>query len=188
MRNKILGIILMSALGLQLVACGSAEVANAEGVELETVAEAVVESADDAKESEAVAEAPVEAKEESAQTAQETAAQIERYDFEGQYYAGKGNLSITQEAEGKFLIEVWWAIDAASHGEWVMNGTYDEGSQTITYSDCVKHEFTLKDNGEVDTDVTVYSDGTGSIKIVDASTILWNDDMEHVADDVPMTR
>ena len=148
----------------QVVACGSADVASAEGLQVERLDEAEIEtetSTDDA--------------------------QTQDADFVGQYYVGDGNLSILQQEDGNYLIEVWWGINAAQHGEWVMHGKYD-GVDTITYSDCVKHEYTLKDNGEVDTDETIYTDGTGSIKIVNNSTIMWNDDMEHIADDVEMTR
>ena len=198
MKKKLVSILVMSAMAIQLVACGSADVAKVEGAEFETVAEvqATEPQTAEVQETEAAPEAPAT---EAAPAAEETPVTdamvdepeeivISGYDFEGQYYAGKGNLSITYEGNDEFLIEVWWGIDAASHGEWVMTATYDPGIRTLSYKDCVKHEYTLKDNGEVDTDETVYTDGTGTIKIVDYNTILWTDDKEHIADDVPMTR
>ena len=192
MKKKLVCILVMSAMAIQLVACGSADVAKVEGAEFEEVAEGQESETQtaEAQETEAAQEAP--AAEETpvtdAMVDEPEEIVISGYDFEGQYYAGKGNLSITYEGNDEFLIEVWWGIDAASHGEWVMTATYDPSISTLSYKDCVKHEYTLKDNGEVDTDETIYTDGTGTIKIVDYNTILWNDDKEHIADDVPMTR
>ncbi|WP_155838545.1 hypothetical protein [Butyrivibrio proteoclasticus] len=192
MKKRLLSIIMISSIALQVVACGAAETASAEGLKVEKVVEtevtqetenAAVAVQETEKPAEAATDASIEAQAE--QATDDT--QKQTSDFEGQYYAGKGNLSITKQEDGSFLIEVWWGISAAQHGEWVMHGKYD-GADTITYNDCVKHEYTLKDNGEVDTDETIYTDGTGSIKIVDSNTIMWTDDMEHVADDTPMTR
>ncbi|WP_022762967.1 hypothetical protein [Butyrivibrio sp. AD3002] len=108
--------------------------------------------------------------------------------FEGQYYAGRGNLSITGQGDDTYLIEVWWGSSASEHSEWVMHGTYNESTQTITYSDCEKHDFVLNENGEVDTDDIAYTDGSGSIKIVDDSSIIWTDDQDHIADDLTLER
>ena len=186
MKKRLLSIIMVSAMALQVVACGAADVASAEGVEVEAVTDAEAGAAEAALAEFEAANGTQEIVEtETPLTADAT--QSQTYDFEGQYYVGKGNLSITQQESGDFLIEVWWGDSAATHGEWVMHGKFD-GVDTITYSDCEKHEYTLKDNGEVDTDETVYTNGTGSIKIVDANTIMWNDDMEHIADEVQMTR
>ncbi len=69
-----------------------------------------------------------------------------------------------------------------------MTGTYDESAGQITYSGCVKHDITFNENGDVESDITAYTDGTGNIKIVDGSTIVWTDDQDHIADDVQMTR
>ena len=161
MKNKLVCAMLVSAMALQIVACGAGDVAKAEVVKASEITE-------DACEGEEI--------------------KIDSYDFEGQYYAGKGNLSITYEGDDSFLIEVWWPNNAAEHSEWTMNATYDPATKTLSYRDCVKHDFTLKDNGEVDTDVTAYTDGTGSIVIVDNSTIMWNDDVDHIADEVSLTR
>ncbi len=193
MKNKLISIIMMSALAFQLVACGSAETAKTEGVEVEKVTEtqAPEENSSEEENTEAVEESAEEVsieEEVTEETSQEGETQDQAYDFEGQYYAGRGNLSITDVGDGNFLIEVWWGSSASEHSEWVMNGKYDESAKTITYSDCVKHDYTLKENGEVESDVTAYTDGTGSILIVDDSTINWTDDQDHIADDVPMTR
>lgn len=192
MKNKFVSIILMSALALQVVACGASET-KAESLEFETVSEK--QEADMQETGTQGAEEAVEAVEavsDSVSPENEVAVENEdpgqSYDFEGQYYAGRGNLSIISKGNGNFLIEVWWGSSAAEHSEWVMTGTYDEGTNVISYSDCEKHDFTLKENGEVDTDVTAYTNGTGNIQIVDGSTIVWTDDQDHIADDVQMTR
>jgi hypothetical protein len=136
MKKKFLSIVMVSFMALQIVACGEADVASAEVPETEKVAET-----DTAE----IVETQI----------PQSADQAQAADFEGQYYAGDGNLSILKQEDGGYLIEVWWGINAAQHGEWVMHGKYD-GTDTITYSDCVKHEYTLNENGEVDTDDTIY--------------------------------
>lgn len=108
--------------------------------------------------------------------------------YAGQYYIGRGNLSISPEGSDGALIQVWWGSSAAEHSEWVMHGTFDEGSMTITYNDCEKHDFTLNEEGEVESDETAYTNGTGSIKINGDDTIVWTDDQDHIADDLVMTR
>lgn len=194
MKKKLAGIILMSTLAFQLVACGSAEVANAEGVSVEAVTETESEQKETAESGSSTAAEETSVEEVSAESKtteeapKENDAETKTNDFCGQYYAGKGNLSITDKGDGNYLIEVIWQNSMAVYDQWTMNAKYDDASKTLTYSDCEKHEYTLKDNGEIDTDVTEYNDGTGSIKIVDGSTIMWTDDQDHIADDVPMTR
>ena len=191
MKNKLIGILMLSAVSLQLAACGSGATASAEGVDFETVTETEVQAeateGPSAEAEAAVTETPVET-EVAADAAQDNAGQAQDISFVGQYYVGKGNLSIMQQESGDFLVEVWWGDNAATHSQWVMHGKYDESAKVITYSDCEKHEITLKDDGEVEADETAYTNGTGSIKIVDENTILWTDDQEHIAADVPLTR
>ena len=96
-------------------------------------------------------------------------------------------VTITDKGDNNYFIEVWWGSSASEHSEWTMNGTYDEATKTISYSDCEKHDFTLKEDGSVESDVTAYSNGSGSIKINDDHTINWIDDQDHIADDLVMS-
>ncbi|MBQ7614779.1 MAG: hypothetical protein IJU77_07005 [Butyrivibrio sp.] len=188
MKKRLVSIIMMSVFACQLVACGAGGAAKAEGVQFEAVAEGqetTAQGQETGSQGQA-AETAGNAAEDTQEAAQENDSQA--VDFEGHYYAGKGDLSITNMGDGNCLIVVSWGNSAAEHSEWGMSGIYDESAKTITYSDCVKHDITFNENGEVENDVTVYTDGTGNIKIVDGSTIIWTDDKEHIADDVPMTR
>ncbi len=151
----------------------SVEGENLEGFDLQAIAEQMYNA-----ENEPLVDAPDEAAD----------GDVQATGFEGQYYAGRGNLSILGHDDGTYRIEVWWGSSAAEHSEWTMNGTYDESTGTITYSDCEKHDYTLNEDGEVESDVTAYTNGTGNIKIVNDSTIIWTDDQDHIADDVEMTR
>jgi hypothetical protein len=107
--------------------------------------------------------------------------------FVGQYYAGRGNLSVSMDTDDTALIQVWWGSSASEHSEWVMHGTYNESTNSIDYTDCEKHEYTLDENGEVVSDVVAYTDGTGSVILNDDGSITWIDDQEHIADDLKMT-
>ena len=109
MKKRLLCIIMVSFMALQAVACGSADVASAEGLQVEKVSEAeesndkaveaeVVQQDENASEAETVA---------AVETQTENTTQNQVLDFSGQYYAGKGNLSITKQEDDNFLIEVW---------------------------------------------------------------------------------
>ena len=194
MKNKFLSTIIMTSLALQLVACGAKDTGAAETELMEAQTEAMAETEQMEVEAEVAASENVEETTENATiensaeelTVEEGQRQVQP--FEGQYYAGRGNLSITGHDDGEYLIEVWWGSSASENSQWVMHGKYDESTGTITYSDCVKEDFVLGDNGEPTSDEIAYTDCTGSIKIVDDSTIMWTDDQDHIADDVPMTR
>ena len=194
MKKRLVSIMMVSALALQIAACGVDEAANAEGVVYETITQSdtTQENSTEIQVSEASVEESVTEAGEASETFEDAhegeEIKIDSYDFEGQYYAGKGNLSITYKGDDSFLIEVWWPNNAAEHSEWTMYATYDPASKTLSYRDAVKHDYTLKDNGEVDTDVTAYTDGTGSIVIVDYNTIKWNDDVDHIADEISLER
>ena len=107
--------------------------------------------------------------------------------FIGQYYAGRGNLTISAEGSNGALIQVWWGSSAEEHSEWTMHGTFDEAAMEITYSDCEKHDFVVDDNGEIVSDETAYTNGTGKIVINEDYSIVWIDDQDHIADDLTMT-
>ena len=151
----------------------SVEAEDLDGFDLQAIAEQMYDASNepltDAPDEEASADNPVAA-------------------YAGQYYIGKGNLSISPEGENGALIQVWWGSSASEHSEWVMHGTYDESSKTITYKDCEKHDITLNEDGEVDKDETAYTDGTGSVKINDNGSVTWIDDQDHIADDLEMTK
>ncbi|MBR4759958.1 MAG: hypothetical protein IK078_07415 [Lachnospiraceae bacterium] len=150
----------------------TAEAADLEGFDLQAIAEQMFDGENDPTDSipdDENAENPV-------------------AEYAGQYYIGKGNLSISPEGTDGALIEVWWGSSAAEHSEWVMHGTFDESTMTITYSDCEKHDFTLNEDGEVEKDETAYTDGTGSVKINDNGSVTWTDDQDHIADDLEMTK
>ena len=196
MKNKLLSTIIMTSLALQLVACGVKDTGAAETELMEAQTEVTAETEQMEVEAEVAASEKIEETTENATvensaeeiSEEESESQRQVQPFEGQYYAGRGNLSITGHDDGEYLIEVWWGSSASENSQWVMHGTYDESTETITYSDCVKEDFVIGDNGEPTSDEIAYEGGTGSIKIVDDSTIMWTDDQDHIADDVPMTR
>ena len=171
MKNKLISSIALITLAFQLVACGSTDSAQA-AEPSEPAFEAVSETESVKEEETNVAEV----------------SQTETKNFVGQYYAGRGNLSILEGDADDYLIEVWWGSSAAEHSEWVMHGKYDESTNTITYSDCERHDITVNESGEVEIDDTAYTNGTGSIKINADDSITWIDDQDHLADDLPMTK
>lgn len=100
---------------------------------------------------------------------------------------GLERASITVEAEGmenaKFFVT--WSGSAAEHSEWVMSGKFDPETLTVEYTDCVKTTITLNENGEIDSEVVDYENGTGTFTFSedDGLTLTWDDGMEQIADE-----
>ena len=104
-------------------------------------------------------------------------------DFSGTYtesIAGRGVITIKNVYDMNYSIEVKWSGSASDLAEWKMNGTFDSNGN-MTYKDCTKTLYTYASDGS-STSKTIYSDGTGTIKIADGK-LSWDDKKEGIAKD-----
>ena len=102
----------------------------------------------------------------------------------GTYSAERAQVVVEASGSDEGKVTVTWANGAAQTDKWVMTGTFDNSTLTLTYKNGVKTEYTYKDNGDVASEKTIYTDGTGTITFNDATglSLTWNDNKEHVAD------
>ncbi len=104
--------------------------------------------------------------------------------FVGTYACGR--CSILVECEGsdgaKFLIQ--WGSSAAEHSEWTMSGVLDSDTLTVSYADAVRKDIVFKENGTIDSETTVYENGTGSFTFQEDGTLTWNDEQENAGEDM----
>lgn len=107
--------------------------------------------------------------------------------FVGIYARDRASIEVgaTDQIDG-VKITVTWGSSASEHSEWVMTGRFDTETLTVAYADCVRTDYVFKEDGSVDTETVVYENGTGTITFSDEDglTLTWDDEMEHMADDM----
>ena len=132
----------------------------------------------------ALASAPVFAESGSAEAIEVTQNPIMNY--AGTYGAGRAGIRIEAEGADEGKVEVIWGSSAAEHSEWKMSGPFDPETGTLSYSNCVRKNIELdEEGGEVSVE-TVYENGTGTMVFSGGEEIslVWNDDMESAAEDI----
>lgn len=104
--------------------------------------------------------------------------------FVGNYGADKAQVHVEASGERDGKITVTWASSAAEGSRWVMTGSFDSNTLTLTYKNGVKIDYTYDESGEIADEKTVYTDGAGKIVFNDAAglSLTWDDQKEHVAD------
>lgn len=82
-----------------------------------------------------------------------------------------------------------WASSATESSEWVMEGTFDDETRTITYDKATRTDYVYDENGDVKSEKEVYSDGTGKIVFKEGKgiTLTWQDDKEDAGKDMTFT-
>ena len=156
-----------AVMALALSACGSSAPAPQE--QSSAASEPVAATSADAQpETSAATSAPVES------------GQNPVMNFVGPYAADRASMMIEADGANGAIITIDWASSATENTEWVMTGTFDEAALAINYTGCTKTETVYKDDGSIETETDVYSDGTGSIVFsADGSPkATWQDDKE----------
>lgn len=107
--------------------------------------------------------------------------------FVGNYVCGRACITIgaTDEKNGADAT-VTWSSSAAENSAWVMSGTFDPDTLQFEYHDCVRTDYVYNESGDVDSQEEVYTGGHGFMTFTegDPLTLTWQDDQEHVADDM----
>ena len=107
--------------------------------------------------------------------------------FIGNYVCGRACITIgaTDEKNGADAT-VTWSSSAAENSAWVMSGTFDPDTLQFEYHDCVRTDYVYNESGDVDSQEEVYTGGHGFMTFTegDPLTLTWQDDQEHVADDM----
>lgn len=84
--------------------------------------------------------------------------------------------------QAKFTVR--WGNSAAETVEWNMSGEFDEETMTVEYTDCVKKNLVFGTDGKVQSEETVYENGTGRIIFSEEGSLhlSWEDDQEKAAE------
>lgn len=97
-------------------------------------------------------------------------------------------LTITPAQTGWYGVEISWPRNERQVDMWTMTAR-PTGDHVLRYADC-QHYLLTYGPQYLEKEELLYRDGTGSLRMVDAKRIFWQDDQEHKADDavfVPLT-
>ena len=106
-------------------------------------------------------------------------------DFIGEYYANRAVMNVEPMGDDGAKVSVQWSSSYNEYSEWVMSGRLDPETMTLEYSDCVKTDVVLPEDGASGTETVVYENGTGRL-VFDAEngTVSWTDDNDENAENV----
>ena len=129
--------------------------------------------------------------EEGAETVEKVAEDVQNpaMNFIGNYRCDRANVQIGADGQEGMKAIVTWSGSAAEESKWVMSGTFDPETLQFEYHDCVKSEIVYDEDGTVKSEEKVFEGGHGfmTFKEGDALTLTWQEDQEHVADDMVFT-
>ncbi len=106
--------------------------------------------------------------------------------FVGNYVCDRANIFIEADGEDGMLATVTWGSSAWENSTWTMSGTFDPETLQFEYHDCVKTDYVYEENGDVKSQEEVFTGGHGFMTFTDGDpiTLAWQEDQEHVADDM----
>lgn len=103
--------------------------------------------------------------------------------YVGVYGHDRASILVEAMDQDQAKFTVTWASSAAENSEWIMSGTYDEETRSVSYTDGTRTNYVYKSDGSVESEEQVYFNGKGTIFFHDDNTLTWEDQSEHIADD-----
>ena len=104
--------------------------------------------------------------------------------FVGTYVCDRAAMQIEADGDAGAKVSVSWGGSATETAEWTMSGPFDTEGLVIEYHDCVKKDVTYNEDGDVASEEEVYTGGHGFITFGENNTLTWQDDIEHIADNM----
>ena len=90
-------------------------------------------------------------------------------------------VSASGKSDAEF--KVTWSKEDSAVSVWTMSGELNADTFTVEYVNCVKKDYVYKEDGSVESETSVYEDGTGRIIFNPQDwTLVWEDEKEHAAD------
>ena len=107
-------------------------------------------------------------------------------EFAGNYVCDRASIYIGVSDEGNINALVNWGSSAWESSIWSMSGTFDPETLQFEYHDCVRTDYVYDDNGDIKSQEEAYSGGHGfmTFKNGEKRTLTWQEDQEHIADDM----
>ncbi len=100
--------------------------------------------------------------------------------------AGRGVITITASADGKYTVLVEWSSSAFEHDVWEMTATADADG-ALRYENGTRKTVTYTSETEY-TEELHYENGTGVLSRNAEGQLVWQDDVDHAADDTVFIR
>lgn len=104
--------------------------------------------------------------------------------FIGPYVCDRAKMLIEADGDSGAKVTVTWGGSASETAQWEMTGPFDTDELRIEYHDCVKKDITYDEDGNEKSSEEVYTGGHGFIFFGENGTLTWQDDIEHVADNM----
>ncbi|MCR4688734.1 MAG: hypothetical protein K5745_04180 [Saccharofermentans sp.] len=109
-------------------------------------------------------------------------AQGESYDVAGDYACERAAISVDVDEKGNCSVTVVWGDSAFSEAVWTMSGEYDAENNCIAYTDGENYLVTYAEDGSIESEEDISSDGTGVFYYNEDGTLTWQDDVNNQAD------
>lgn len=104
----------------------------------------------------------------------------------GRYGSGRATIDVECQGKRDAHFSVYWSGSAAEHSEWTMSGTFDEETQSVYYTNCVKKTVIFNEDGTKEVETVEYVGGKGTI-FFKGNSLTWEDLAEHIADGMTFT-
>ena len=103
--------------------------------------------------------------------------------FIGPYAADGAEMEVSASGKSDAEFKVTWRKEDSAVSVWTMSGEMNADTFTVEYVNCVKKDYVYKEDGSVESETSVYEDGTGRIIFNPQDwTLVWEDEKEHAAD------
>ncbi len=116
--------------------------------------------------------------EETEEQEEEESGQNPVMNFVGDYVSGRARAHIEAEGKDSASVVIEWGGSAWELGRWVMSGPLDLTTLRVNYVNCIHTELVYNDDGELESETTVYEDGTGYFAYTGDLGFTWHDDQE----------
>lgn len=105
--------------------------------------------------------------------------------FVGNYQCDRAGIFISAEGMEDASATVTWGSSVNENSTWTMSGKFDSDKLSFDYENCVRTDYIYSDDGEVQDQTEVYTDGTGTIQFAegeDGLELTWTDNKENMAE------
>ena len=103
--------------------------------------------------------------------------------FVGPYTADGAEIEVSASGKSDAEFKVTWSKEDSAVSVWTMSGELNADTFTVEYANCVKKDYIYSEDGSVESETSVYDDGTGRIIFnPQDGTLVWEDEKEHAAD------
>ncbi len=106
----------------------------------------------------------------------------------GEYQCGRAHAAVRHAGFEDAWITIQWGSSAWELTQWDIFGTLEADTQTIAYSGCTKSNLVYDDNGELQSQETVYEGGTGTIVFHGDGAFTWHEDQSESGNDLVFER